>query len=272
MSPYTVLGASGFIGARLVAYLRRRGLDCLTPDRDDPLPARPGHIIYCIGLTADFRSRPWDTLEAHVCRLVELLRGGQFESLLYLSSTRVYQRLPADQPAREDMALYTDPRDPSDLYNLSKLAGEAACLAHPNPQVRVVRLSNVYGVGCQNFLGTILEQALTRSRVELHSALGSAKDYIAVEDVVEGLYAIASRGRQRLYNLAAGHNTSHATLARALERLLDCQVTVAADAPPLVFPVIAIDRLRREFDLQPRRLEAVLPELVQQYRRQSNRP
>src|SRR5688500_5975918 len=87
----TVLGASGFIGSRLVSQLAATGAEYQAVGRNEALPAGPlGHVIYCIGLTADFRSRPLNTVEAHVCKLLEVLRKCDFESLLYLSSTRLY--------------------------------------------------------------------------------------------------------------------------------------------------------------------------------------
>ena len=55
---YTVLGSSGFIGRNLIKYLDSIGCEYYAPDRhlheimDKPL----GHVIYCIGLTADFRT------------------------------------------------------------------------------------------------------------------------------------------------------------------------------------------------------------------------
>src|SRR5437868_14664917 len=87
----TVLGASGFIGSHIVRELEQRGEKYYAPAKVETIWDKDlGNIIYCIGLTADFRTRPFDTVEAHVCKLNELLKRGRFDSLLYLSSTRVY--------------------------------------------------------------------------------------------------------------------------------------------------------------------------------------
>ena len=139
MTRFTILGASGFIGSHLVKFLRTKGFELLALRREESLRGDLGHVIYCIGLTADFRTRPLDAMEAHVSRLVEVLRQNNFISLLYLSSTRVYQRLPLDSMADETAIIPVDTNDPSDIYNLSKLAGESICLANPNPKVRVAR-------------------------------------------------------------------------------------------------------------------------------------
>ena len=47
-------------------------------------------MIYAIGVTADFRTRPFETMEAHVSVLCEILRDARLDSLTYLSSTRLY--------------------------------------------------------------------------------------------------------------------------------------------------------------------------------------
>ena len=57
---YTVIGASGFVGARLAASLRGGGHAVYAPQRGDPeLLRRPlGRVIYCAGMTADYAARP----------------------------------------------------------------------------------------------------------------------------------------------------------------------------------------------------------------------
>jgi len=74
----------------------------ICPTRDESLDGRDlGHIIYCIGITADFRRRPHDTITAHVTKLQEVLTRTSFESLVYLSSTRVYSRCVTDHSVQK---------------------------------------------------------------------------------------------------------------------------------------------------------------------------
>ena len=93
----TVLGAGGWIGAALVDYLRLQNRQVIPIYRsnisawlgqDDP----QGMVIYAIGLTSDFRHRPYCTVEAHVSLLSQVLQRSGVDHLLYLSSTRVYGR------------------------------------------------------------------------------------------------------------------------------------------------------------------------------------
>ena len=92
MTRFTVLGATGYVGSRLAVYLRSQGFEVLTPARHDPVIFNQplGHLMYCIGLTGNFRTRPFDTVQAHVEVLSSVLKRADFESLTYLSSIKTW--------------------------------------------------------------------------------------------------------------------------------------------------------------------------------------
>lgn len=263
---FTVLGASGFIGAALVASLRAQGHTVFAPQRGDAaiFEAELGHVIYCIGMTADFRSKPFETVDAHIGVLAEVLARARFASLLYLSSTRVYGHA---AHAQEQSSLLVDPADPSDLYNLTKLTGESLCRCCGKPGVKVARLSNVVGSDpdSANFLPTLVREALA-GRITLQSDPQSAKDYILLDDVLRLLPLIAVSGRHWLYNVASGHNVTHAQLVACLAALTACATDVAPEAPLVCFPVIDTTRLRDEFHFSPCDVTDHLPRLVEQAR------
>ena len=249
-APFVVLGAGGFIGTALVAWLESRDhlVHAVTRAAIPALLAarQPcGHVIDCIGLTGHFHSRPIDAAEAHVGVVARCLSELRFESFLLLSSTRVYRHACA---THEDTALPSLPADPADLYNLMKLAGEALCLSDRRPAVRVVRLSNVYGPGmpADTVLGAALRGSPTGS-VVFHQGPGSTRDYVSIASVVRLLPAIATVGRDRIYNVAAGSNTSHATIADRLRKDLGWQVRFVAEAPTVRLLPIDTSRLDAEF-------------------------
>jgi nucleoside-diphosphate-sugar epimerase len=257
----TILGASGFIGSNLLAAARTSGIACFAPGRGELLDDRDlGTVVYCIGLTASFRERPLDAIEAHVGLLADLLARGRFDRLLYLSSTRVYRR--TDGLCSETSPLVFAPHDPDDLYGLSKAAGEAAVLSIPSGVV--LRLSNVYGLGMpeDGFLGSILRDVETRASVILQQAPSSAKDYVGLGDVVDLTLRIASSGRERIYNVASGRNVTHAELAAALAGASGATVRFADSAPAEMFPPVDISRAVREFGFRPSALLADLPALL----------
>lgn len=261
----TILGALGFIGRHLVEKLRERKMDFLSPARDEKLSDRQlGNIIYCIGLTADFRSRPFDTVEAHVCKLRELLEGCRFDSLLYLSSARIYG---SSSQTQEEASILLNPLQANDLYNISKVMGEALLFCS-GKRARVARLSNVYGddFSSDNFLSSIIRNALLKKKITLQSSLDSEKDYVSIDDVADLLIRIASGGHEQVYNLASGTNVSNLDLIERIQSLTGCEAEVAPGAPRMTFAPIKIERIKEEFDFRPASVLEEMDGLIKMFR------
>lgn len=256
MTLFTVIGASGYVGRHLVAHLRALGHSVQAPARDAAavFDRQLGHVVYCAGLTADFRSRPFDTVQAHVGLLAEVLRRARFESLLYLSSTRVYMGAPSTD---EDGPLTVIPGDPSYLYNLTKLTGESLCHASGRVGVRVARLSNVVGPRMDASAGNLVADLIAQARsgaVSLRSDPRSAKDYVHLADVVDWLPRIALTGRSRVYNLASGVQTTHSLWLAWLKERTGCAVQMEHGGPMQTFLPINIQRLQAEWGVRPQAL------------------
>lgn len=267
---FTILGASGFVGSHLTHSLSARGIPFRAPGRDEDLFDGPlGHVIYCIGLTADWRARPFDTVRAHVCHLLSLLERADYASFLYLSSTRVYGRA---ERAEETVTLSVNPLIPNDLYDISKIMGESVCLSMDRPTVRVVRLSNVYGrdFASMNFLPSIVWDAIRDEKIVLRTTMASAKDYVSIDDVVALLPRIAGSGQQRLYNVASGMNTTNGALLDAIQRETGCAIEIADNAETIIFPLISTARIHEEFGFTPRNVLDSCGDLIAAYREQAN--
>lgn len=260
----TLIGGRGFIGRHLHAALLASAWTCYVAERDDPKLEQEGlgHVFYCAGLTADFRQRPYATVEAHVQLLSQILQRSAFDTLTYLSSTRVYAGAAATD---ENAALTVRAHEPGDLYNLSKLLGESLCI-NSGRAVRIVRLSNVYGENMpqQNFLADVLAAAARDKKVEFLSSPGSQKDYISIRDVVHYLPLIASGGETGIYNLASGKNSTNAEIAAILQSQ-GVQCDFAERAASVVFPKINTNKLRKAFGAPQHELASDLPALYSHY-------
>ncbi|MCZ4340488.1 SDR family oxidoreductase [Sphingomonadaceae bacterium G21617-S1] len=215
MSGYTVIGAAGFVGSHVVAHLRARGIEPFCPRRDDPgLWDRDlGHILYCAGLTGDYRTRPFDTIEAHVALPARLIEQARFDRIVYLSSTRLYDLLP-DGAGREDRAIPVNANNPEHLYELSKLLGENLTLHRSDGRGVVARLSYVFGWGeaAQGFLANWLHMARDARQLVLDSGPGVARDYIHVEDAAAAAVALADSRQTGIVNVARGETLSNADI------------------------------------------------------------
>lgn len=265
---FTVLGASGFIGSHLAAYIRSLGLECFTPLRGDPivLERELGYVMYCAGLTADYSQRPFDTAQAHVCHLANILENAKFDGLLYLSSTRLYDSGSAS--TREEADLMLNPMNPRHLYDLSKAMGESLCLTAGKGRARIARLSCVYGDSVERagFLSDLLVQALTHKEVRIDTALNRERDYIYIHDLVRLLVDIVTKGRRPLYNVASGVNVSNRELFRVLERCAGCRIIAEQKDDRTITPVIDVTRIKQEFSFSPSSVIDRLPELVASHR------
>lgn len=251
----SVVGGRGFIGQAVVQALRAGvgagvGAEILLPDRAALAAGAPfggwGMMVWAAGLTADFRQRPFDTVAAHVGDLSRVISRGGVEGILYFSSTRVYMRAAA---ANEVEALPTLPMDPSDLYNLTKLAGEALCLSAGLARVKIARLSNIIGpreATRRTFLGALCREALA-GQIVLQSAPHSVKDYLWIDDAAAILAQMATDDSEGIFNVASGRQIAHLTWAQALSHHTKAALEIPDLLPETSFAPIDITRMAARY-------------------------
>lgn len=265
----TVLGGHGYIGRHLATLLHQLGHEVFVPKRGDEriFNTSLGTVFYCVGLTADFRQRPVETVEAHVGLLQCLLQQASFDRLVYLSSTRVYLGSPH---THEEEALTVQPSRADDLYKLSKLMGESLAL-HSGRPCTVVRLSNVVGGtgNPESFVYGLWRVARDQGYILLRSHPDTAKDYIHIDDVVQLLPCIAWQGQHHIYNIASGVQIAHSQWLEGICTRTGARYEVAPDAELIDFAAIDNSRIVKEFEYQPRRVLNIL-EADHLYQERSN--
>jgi UDP-glucose 4-epimerase len=112
----------------------------------------------------------------------------------------------------------TDPVQIEEVYAQLKYQCELAVLNHPSG--RVVRLSNVYGLGMSqnNVISTILRQMPETGALHIMDS-SPVRDFLWVEDAAQGIISLALKlyGEfvpQKIFNLGTGVGTSVGALAR----------------------------------------------------------
>jgi nucleoside-diphosphate-sugar epimerase len=259
----TVLGASGFIGTRLVRRLLGSGFDCFTPAREDRrLFDQPlGTVFYCIGLTSDYLADHYATVEAHVGQLARILRDSSFERLVYLSSTRLYDSS-SSPTALESDDLMVNPAFPRHLYDLSKALGENLCLNSSGGRGSVARLSCVYDrePGSPGFMSELIDRLRRDRDIRLDSSSGTVRDYIALDDVVEALIAISIQPDTGIFNVASGENVSNGEIADFLNQA-GCNVSLSRTTDRQTVPGCDVSKLRA-LGLAPRVVRAYLADCL----------
>jgi nucleoside-diphosphate-sugar epimerase len=262
---FTVVGARGFIGSALVERLRAQHHDVTGVSHDAELEPTGGlgHVIYCSGIAAATANDAGYAYAVHVEGLRRIIATGAATSLLYLSSTRVYG---ASADTREGAPLAVNPSG-KDLYRITKIAGEALCLAAPQPAFRVARLSNIAGASFRStlFLSDIMRQAAVSGRIGVRTTRDSAKDYLVLDDACRYLIAIALGGRERIYNVAAGTNVENGTIFDALQRASNATIEIAPNAARSVTPPIDVARLHAELGPATTPLAAAIPAIYRAF-------
>ena len=143
----------------------------------------------------------------------------------------------AARPTREDDPISLEMDSP---YSISKIVGEYYAVyfhrQHGLPTVRA-RFQNVYGPGevlgagkwrgtpatvWRNVTPTFIYKALKGLEVPVENKGIASRDFIYVDDIVEGLMLCALRGDPgEVYNLASGVETTIKDLAELINKLTD---------------------------------------------------
>jgi len=263
---YTILGSKGFIGKEFTKYLEKKGHECFTPEiRKESLKGIDlGHVIYSAGVP-NFMQRPYDAVDAHVCQLKNILENSNFESLVYFSGGRVYNKI---NSTKENDDLIFNPTDKDDLYGISKIMGESLCIASENPRVHIARLTNVTGNSFTSnlFLPSIIRDAIIKNKIKIRTTLSSKKDYLYIDDVLDLVPKISINGKEKIYNIASGKNIESRELINEISKITGCSVEVSSDAKEYSYPETSITKIKEEFDFHPTNVLDKIEDIIKEFK------
>lgn len=263
---FTVFGSEGFIGSAFCNYLRTQNIEYSTPDiRNGKIPTHNlGHIIYAVGVL-DFKQDLAKTLDSHVFLLNKLLNETDFDSFLYISSTRIYYN---GSSTDENSSLIVNPSDFDNVYNISKIMGETICNISKKQNIRIIRLSNVVGNNFNSNLSlpSMIRDAVRMKKITLQTSLDSEKDFVYIDDVVDIMYKIVIHGKNTIYNVANGENLTNKNIIERLQKITKCKVEVVENAKQYSFLPISIKRIKKEFNFQPVSVITKFEKIIQNYK------
>ena len=241
------------------------GEEVWVPERRDPhiFTKYLGRVYYCAGLTADYLQRPADTVDAHVSLLTRVLQQSDYESLVYLSSTRVYDGNSYISGANENSSFTISPLVPRHLYDLTKLTGESLCISLGKGKAKVARLSCVYNdhTDSEGFLPRLLASIANIQRgdtLNVQSSANSSRDYVHISDVVKALVNINLRGSNLVYNVASGSAVANTEIKELIEKNSGRYMDFLVDKTDTISGEIDINRMKNEFDWKPKSVQEQL--------------
>lgn len=253
-----VTGGGGFVGRRLVPFLRDRGVEVHAPERAILDVSAGSFPELWVDLVIHLASRtyvpaswnePADFYRVNALGTVNVLEYCRRTkaALIYVSGYcyGIPERLPIPETA---------PLKPNNPYAFSKCAAEDACrffCEYLQTQVMIVRPFNVYGPGqSPNFLiPRIVEQAIDpAARAIVVEDDAPKRDYVHLDDVIDALESLRSNPKPgATFNIGSGESYSVAEVAEMVCRAADVSKPVVSrgnrrinDIPDVIADISAI--------------------------------
>ncbi len=281
-----VTGSRGFVGRRLVASLKERGISVIEADitcgvdisrrdfiKDMEAADAAVHLAGHLNIPFAF-ANPLDIYEPNIMGMLNVLdycRQRGVSKIVYASSY-VYG-IPEYLPVDENHP--TGIRNP---YGRSKLVGETLCTGYYEDYGIVpviLRSFNIYGPGqSENFLiPTIVKQVVSADRITVKD-LDPRRDYVYVDDVVAAFERAIfdyDAGRPAIFNVGYGKSYAVREIIDLCQRIAGTakQITVETERRrnEILDCVADIGRIARELDWRPRiDIEEGLRQTVTYYR------
>jgi len=154
--------------------------------------------------------------------LLEICREFNIPKFILASTGAVY----GNQIAPFHETMIPDPLSP---YAASKVAAENFCKSYGNIYditATVLRFTNVYGPRKSfgpyaNVIPKFVRSALHNSPVTIFGDGSQERDFVYVKDIAHACYSALEKGKNDIYNIGTGKNTSLTELINVLEETMN---------------------------------------------------
>ena len=220
---YTIFGSTGFFGKNLYKVLKEKKKKIYIPKKNKYIFNKNlGNVIYCIG-TSESIKNPKNALTANLEILSNLLTFEQNEKGAYFKSL--------------------------------KLAAESLCLQMNNPNIKIIRLANLFGYYFTNqvyLLPTLLRQSIKKGEINIIINKNSRKNYLSVNDAIDVILKIITKSKYQVYNVASDKQISINQISEKIRELTNCKINYKNSNLLLNEPKINIQRIKKEFNFKPK--------------------
>ena len=247
---YTIFGHNGFLGQNIVSYLKHNNLNFFLPKKNQTKFSKNlNNIIYCIGIDDVFKN-PASSIESNLKLISKIVDNNKFKSFLYISSTRLY--LNSNKTSENDL-ISINPYSKDYFFNCLKIAAENFCLSQKRKNIKVVRISNLYGnyFSKQKYiLPTLIRDSLNKKIIIITINRNSKKNYLNVEDAIKLIFKIIHKGKYRLYNVASKKLYTLNFIAKNIQKVTGCKIIYRNQKYKYNEPKININRIKKEFNFK----------------------
>lgn len=225
-------GAGGYVGTRLADKLEKRG-KIVRADRGsfdyqsvDSIRRffEEKEIRTVIHLAAVCESQdPGAYYLVNICGLKNLLTvclEYGVRQFSFISGNNVYSADVKEVHTEEE----TCRPDERNLYGISKYMGELLIkdmLQQSTMKYCILRISDIYGPGQRygNLMKAMISRAGNGEALQVYGQGLRTRDYIYIQDVVDGIYFSLKHGLSGIYNLSTGVGTRVLELAQLVDRI-----------------------------------------------------
>lgn len=245
---YLITGGAGFIGSRLVHYLKNKNnkiyiIDDLSTGQRNNLRNLPKNVTFIKGdcsnpkILDKIKKIKFDTI-FHLAgqssgeisfdsptndlnrnllstvKLAEFSVKNKVRKFIYASSMSVYGNL----NYKDSLANEKSECNPLSFYGISKLSSERylKTFAKLGLNTTILRFFNVYGPNQnlknlrQGMISIYLAQLLKSNKVIIKGSLKRFRDFIFIDDVVKILFlsSIKKNTKNKTYNISTGNKTT----------------------------------------------------------------
>ena len=265
---FTIFG-QGFVGTNISIFLKKKKCKLFIPKKGKYKFKKNLHnVIYCIG-NQNWLKDPEVTYNANLAMVTKIIFNNKFDSFTFLSTTRLYFANPKTKTSEND-PININSNNKSFLYNSLKIAAENLCLTLNNKNIKVIRMSNLFGDNFTNqayILPTWIRDSIINKKIDLYINKNSTKDFIYVDDAFDVLLKIIKTGKHRLYNVASGKNIKLSKILKEIKKITNCKINYTNSSNIIKEPKINIKRIVNEFNFKPKNnLIDLLNDLIINYK------